>query len=162
MMRSASSAAIAALGIALFGAAVPAAAQQAPAAAAPQFSVVVTMSAKAAAKMTATKEQTVVDITYSGDPNAAGKKKVTEFGILLGEEQVKIGPAGGTVAFVGKGFKPAEVKFIKPGTAKVLVNVFSARLGNADNLLDCGLFEGSFAEAAAKPIAIACKLIGEP
>lgn len=159
-MRSARLAA-AALAVAMLGLSA-AHAQQGAEAVPPKYSVVVTLSAKAAAKMTATKEQTVVDVTYSGDPNAAGKKKVTEFGILLGEEQVKLGPTGGTAAFVGKGFKPAEVKFIKPGSAKVLVNVFSARLGNEDNLLDCGLFEGSFAEAAAKPVAIACKLIGEP
>ncbi|MGZ5827314.1 MAG: hypothetical protein ACXWJW_02115, partial [Xanthobacteraceae bacterium] len=59
----------------------------------------------------------------------------------------------------GNKVNPAQVGWVK--SVHILVNVFTARRSGDLNLIDCGIFDGSVAEARAKPVAIACKLIGE-
>lgn len=133
---------------------------------APTFQVAVTLSPAARADLVRRKEQITVAAMYSGEPTAAATKKgipdeVGEVG--LGNEETTRPPAPDpmTFAFAGKNFQAARVKWVKPGTPRVLINVYSARKAADDNLLDCGIFDGVFAEAAAKPIEITCKLIGE-
>lgn len=133
---------------------------------APKFSLVLTLSPHALAKLAGLKEEVTVAAMYSGDPTkeATRKKIPDEIGeIGLGNEEITRAPAAGpqSFAFAGKGFDAKKLKWVMPGTAKVLINVYSARKAADDNLLDCGIFEGTLAEAAAKPIEISCKLIEE-
>lgn len=132
----------------------------------PNFSVVVTLSAEARADLTKRKEQVTVSAMYSGEPTReAVKKKIdSEIGeVVLGEETLTRPIVGGkeTFAFAGKAFDVKRTKWIKPGTASILINVYSARKTADDNLLDCGIFEDVLAVAAAQPIEISCKLIAE-
>lgn len=132
----------------------------------PKFSVVVTLSAEALADLTMRHEQVTVSAYYSGEPTPEAEKKklANEIGeIDLGDETLTrpITGATETFAFAGKTFQAKKTKWIKPGTAGVLINVYSARKSTDDNLLDCGLFQDKVALANAKPIEIACKLIGE-
>ncbi|MCE1235736.1 MAG: hypothetical protein LWW93_05195 [Hyphomicrobiales bacterium] len=132
----------------------------------PNFSVVVTLSAEARADLTRRKEQVTVAAMYSGEPTReATKKKIdNEIGeVDLGHEELTRPIPGGkeTFAFAGKAFDAKRVKWIKPGAASVLINVYSARKAADDNLLDCGIFQDTVTLANSKPIEIACKLIGE-
>lgn len=132
----------------------------------PNFSVVVTLSQAAVAKLTAMKEQVSVSAMYSGTPTKEAEKKkiANEIGeVELGYEDQTRPLAGAqvTFTFAGKAFKTARTKWIQPGTAQLLINVYSARKASDDNLLDCGLFQDAVTLANSKPIAIACKLIGE-
>ena len=132
----------------------------------PNFSVVVTLSAEAQADLTKRKEQVTVAAMYSGEPTReAVKKKIDdEVGeVVLGDEALTRPIVGGkeTFAFAGKAFDGKRTKWVKPGTASILINVYSARKAADDNLLDCGIFQDTVAVANAKPIEIACKLIGE-
>lgn len=132
----------------------------------PKFDLMLTLSPAAAAKLAGMKEAITVSAMYSGQPTKAARKagKATEVDeVDLGEETATLQPskAPQTAHFVGKGFKAGEVKWIAPGTAGVLINVYSARKVSDDNLLDCDIFQDVLKVAAAKPIEISCKLIGE-
>jgi hypothetical protein len=132
----------------------------------PNFSVVVTFSQEALAKLTGLKEQVTVAAMYSGAPTKeAEKKKISdEIGeVGLGNEELTRPLAGRqeTFVFTGKTFQTKRTKWIQPGTAALLINVYSARKVSDDNLLDCGLFQDTVVVANSKPIEIACKLIGE-
>lgn len=134
---------------------------QAPTAA-PRWEVSVTLSPAAAKKLAAGKEEIVLSAAYYGEPTKAAAKKADEIGqIDLGQEELRLGSAGGRVVFVGKGFKADRLGWVVGREARVNLNVYSARKSSPDNLLDCELFEDTMAVAQAKPVAIACKLIGE-
>lgn len=131
-------------------------------AAAPRWQVSVTLSPKAAEKLAAGKEAIVLSAAYYGEPTKAAAKKADEIGqIDLGQEELRLGSAGGTVVFVGKGFKADRLGWVVGREARVNLNVYSARKSSPDNLLDCDLFEDTVAVATAKPVAVACRLIGE-
>jgi len=67
--------------------------------------------------------------------------------------------ANGTAVITGNKVDPKALPWVvKP---QVLINVFSARHSDPNNLLDCGIFEDDVAKAQAHPIQIACKVIGE-
>lgn len=133
------------------------------AAAVQPFSVEVTLSPKALAQLAALKESVTINASYYAEPNEAGKK-IAELGSVdLGEDNLTYAPVPRkTMAITGKSYKLSALRYTMPGTASVLINVFSARKTYANNLLNCGIFEGSFAEAvAAQPIHISCALISE-
>jgi len=134
--------------------------------AAPKFSVVLTMSPASLAKLTKLREQVTVSAHYYGMPTpAADKNKITnEIGeVDLGDEESTraLTAAHETFDFAGRGFQTKRAKWAEPGTAGVLINVYSARKVSDDNILDCGLFQDRLEVAEAQPIEIACKLIGE-
>jgi hypothetical protein len=134
----------------------------APASAAqpPRFTVTVILSAKAAEKLAAARESINAAAYYSGQPTRAAMRRAVDGEIDLGREDVPLPGTGGAAAFVGKGYKADRLKFVS-GPTRLLVNVFSARRALPDNLLACGIFEGTLDEAAAGPVAIKCGLIGE-
>jgi hypothetical protein len=126
------------------------------------FSVDVSLSANAAAKLAALKEKIVVAAYFSGEPAADARQHADEEGqINLGAERVTISGAGGRAEVTGKKLKTMHLAWVKDRDAQVVVNVFSARLSGPNNLLNCDFYESSLAKAHEKPIAIACKLIGE-
>lgn len=128
----------------------------------PNFSIAVTLSPAAAKRVGGLKEAITVSASYYGEPTKAAAKKADEIGqIDLGGEDQRLGSAGGTATFSGKGFKAERLGWVVRGEGQVNVNVFTARLVHPDNLLDCGLFEDSLAAAAGRTIPITCKLIGE-
>lgn len=132
----------------------------------PKFSVTLTLSQPALAKLAKIKEQVTVSAHYYGEPTKdAEKKKIpNEIGeVDLGDEEQSraIAKATETYAFTGKTFDAKKTKWIKPGTSGILINVYSSRRVVDDNVLDCGLFQDTVAVAMAKPIEISCKLIGE-
>lgn len=132
----------------------------------PKLTLTVTLSPAAFAKMSGMKEHVTASVRYAGDPTKAAQKKgvENEIGeIELGDEDLTAPVTGPSLsfAFVGKGFKAANMKWVAPGSQRLSINVYSARKVADDNLLDCGLFDGTFAEAAARPVAMTCKLIDE-
>ncbi len=125
------------------------------------FTVDVTLSPKAAALLRAKHEAIIVSAMYSGEPVPAKTKQADEMGeIDLGSENVTIAGMTGQAAISGKGVIIAHLGWVK--VPQVLINVYSARHSDPNNLLDCGIFEDSIAKAQAAPIKIFCKVIGEP
>lgn len=124
------------------------------------FAVDITLSPKAAALLKARHEGIVVSAMYQGEPIASKRRMAEEDGTIgLGTENVTMTGAPGRAVIAGK-VDLAHVGWVTaPG---VLINVYSARHSDPNNLLDCGIFEDTIAKAQAGPVAIACKVIGEP
>ena len=125
------------------------------------FTVAVGLSTQAATSLATIKETVVVAAYYYGLPAKGYESKADEMDeIQLGEEDVNL-PGAGTASFTGAAIQTARLPFIKDGEIQVLINVFSGRKSSTNNLLDCGFFEGSVAEAAKKPLKLQCSLIAE-
>jgi hypothetical protein len=126
------------------------------------FSVDVSLSSPAAAKLNALKEKIVVSVLWYGEPTRAARKRADEMGqIDLGTEQVRLPASGGRAEITGRSVQVEHIDWVKDRAVQVNVNVFSARLSGPDNYLDCGAFEDTVVIARSKPVQMVCKLIGE-
>lgn len=126
------------------------------------FSFNLSLSPKAAALLAEKKERIIVWSSWWGEPTKAAKKYADEVGqIALGQERVTLTAAGGAGELTGRKVAVNHIDRVKDRAVQVWINVYTARLSGPDNLLNCDIFEDSLLVARAKPIAIACKLIGE-
>jgi hypothetical protein len=102
-------------------------------------------------------EWVVVSAWYFGDP-AVDSVPMDEMGLVyLGEERVTVFPVSQRIV-LGGALAGAPVDWvIEP---LINVNVFSARLTDQNNLLNCGLVEGPVAEMAGAVQTISCSLLG--
>jgi hypothetical protein len=121
------------------------------------FTVDVSLSPKAAAELSARKEAIIVSAMYEGNAIAAKQKYEVDGPLGLGDEQVIIPAAGGRAVITGGKVIVKRIGWVK--RFDVLINVYSARRSDPNNLLDCGIFEDSVKKAQEKPIPISCKLI---
>lgn len=125
------------------------------------FIVEVKLSTEAATSLATIKETVIVAAYYYGLPAKGYESKADEMDeIQLGEEDVNLTGAG-FATFTGAPIQTARLPFIKDGAIQVLINVFSGRKSSNSNLLDCGFFEGSVAQAAKKALTLQCSLIAE-
>lgn len=142
----------------------PPTAQQPPAPPAPLaqgFTINLTFSPKAAARLAELKEQVIVDAMYYGQPQPGFEpKEAGDVGVDLGSTQNTIPPVNGATQFAPS-FDAAKLAKEVKGEPRVLVNVYSARLAHPDNLLSCGIYDDTVSAAAAAAPAIACALIEE-
>lgn len=108
------------------------------------------------------KEKIEAAAVWYGEPTPAARKRAAEDGqIYLGDEKVRLSGAGGRAAFSGRKVKVQQIAWLKNREVKINLNIYSARLGGPDNVLNCDLFDDTPKAARAKPVAVACKLIGE-
>ncbi len=126
------------------------------------FTVKVTYSQKAMDTLVAGKETVIVTGYLNASPIAGTPKKyVDHVGQLdIGEVHREIAP-GAIATFTGVKPDQAMVKWIDSQGPQLLINVYSGRKSSPDNLLDCGIYEGSLAAIQGQSIPISCKLIGE-
>lgn len=134
----------------------------APASPPASFTVKVTYSQKAMDKLVAAKETVIVTGYLNASPIAGTPKKyVDHVGQLdIGEVHREIAP-GAIATFTGVKPDQAMVKWIDRQGPQLLINVYSGRKSSPNNLLDCGIYEGSLAAIQGQSIPISCKLIGE-
>jgi hypothetical protein len=134
----------------------------APASPPASFTVKVTYSQKAMDKLVAGKETVIVAGYLNASPTAGTPKKyVDHVGQLdIGEVHREIAP-GAIATFTGVKPDQAMVKWIDSQGPQLLINVYSGRKSSPNNLLDCGIYEGSLAGVQGQSIPISCKLIGE-
>jgi hypothetical protein len=126
------------------------------------FSVEVSFSPQAAAKLSALHEGVSGAAYYYGVPTRAARKRADDVGqIDLDAETVTVENTAHTLTFPGKVVKRSALAWLVKREVRVNVNVFSARRSGPDNFLDCGIYDGPVSIAAANTPKIACKLIGE-
>jgi hypothetical protein len=126
------------------------------------FSVDVSLSSAAAAKLNALKEKIIVSVFWYGEPTGAARKRANAMGqINLGTEEVRLPASGGRGEITGKTVQIKHIDWVQRRAVRVNVNVFSARLSGPNNYLDCGAFEDAVAIARSKSVQMTCKLIGE-
>ena len=125
------------------------------------FSVHISLSRKAAARLAATSEAIIVSASYSGNPIPAAEKEADEIGqIDLGIENVETPGKGGTVYVTGTKINRDHLRWLK-GPVLLNLNVYSARRGGPDNILACDFFDGKLEHAVRKPLSLHCSLIAE-
>jgi hypothetical protein len=126
------------------------------------FTVKVAYSQKAMDTLAAGKETVIVAGYLSASPiPGTPKKYVDHVGeIGLGEVDREIAP-GAIATFNSVKPIPAMMKWVDSNGPQLLINVYSGRKSSPNNLLDCGIYEGSLAAVQGQSIPIACKLIGE-
>jgi hypothetical protein len=134
----------------------------APADTVPGFTVTVTYSQKAMATLVAGKETVIVVGYLYGFPiQGTPKQYVDHIGqIDMGEVKSEIVP-GATATFDRVKLNSAMMKWVDNQGPQLLINVYSGRKSSPNNLLDCGIYEGSLKAVQGQSIPISCKLIGE-
>lgn len=126
------------------------------------FTVVVTLSPRAADRLARLGESIELSAYWYGEATKAAKKRADEVGqIHLGDEKHVISGAGGTATFDGASFDAKKLSWVVGGKAMMNLNVYTARRKHPDNLLSCDLFDDDMALAVEKPVAIHCRLIEE-
>jgi hypothetical protein len=127
----------------------------------PSFSVTVSLSPKAEARLAHPKETIMISADFYGDSNGKNRKLENDVGeIDLAPSQKDEIPGAGAAQFRGPKYDASKLAYVDANGLQVLINVFSGRHSSPANLLDCDLFQDKIA-LAAKGIAIHCKLIGE-
>ena len=127
------------------------------------FAVHVTLSPKAAAKLSRLRETITISASYFGDPAPRAQSHTDEVGqIDLGRQQIEISGAGGAGVIDGHRLRRARLAWLAKPQPQVNVNVYSSRHSGPDNLLDCAFFQDLVAVARRRPMELSCKLIGEP
>lgn len=112
----------------------------------------------AAARLAAMGERATISAWYYGEPLGEGANHLDESGtVYLGTETFEIWPVDQPVTIGGSLGGAPMAWVVQP---MVNVNVFSSRLKDENNLLDCGLVEGPLDELAMDPQVIRCKLLG--
>jgi hypothetical protein len=133
-----------------------------PVAALSSFTVTVTYSQKAMDTLLAGKETVIVAGYLTASPiSGTPKQYVDHVGeIGRGEGQKEIAP-GAIATFDSVKPTPAMMKWVDSSGPQLLINVYSGRKSSPNNLLDCGIYEGSLQAVNGQSIPISCKLIGE-
>jgi hypothetical protein len=127
----------------------------------PDFSVVVTLSPQAAARLANPKETVLVAASFYGIPKAEKLRMEYQGQFPLAAEQDIELPGAGVAHFVGPHYDKSKLSAMQGDVLMVGLQIYSGRHSSPDNLLDCAPYEDSIARAAEKPIAVLCKLIGE-
>jgi len=133
-----------------------------PAATVAGFTVNITYSPKAKETLVARKETVIVFGYLYGSPRQGTPERYIDDGgqVYLGGLKDEIVP-GATATFDRIKLNPAMMKWIDSQGTQLNINVASGRKSSPNNLLDCGIYEGSLKAVQGRSIPIACKLIGE-
>jgi hypothetical protein len=126
------------------------------------FSVKLSFSDKARTKLTEKSETVIVAAYFTGSPRkGAPRRFVDDMGeVGLGQDKREVAP-GADATFGEIKLQQDALKQIDEQGPLLLINVYSGRKSSNDNLLDCGIYEGTLKAVQGKSIAISCKLIGE-
>jgi len=153
------------LGVLVLAAAAPTTTMRAASmatAVAPGFSVAVSFSPRAAARMAHPKETIIVWAEFYGDGNGKAKRLQDDMDQVsfAPDRRIELGGAG-VAQFPSFKFNPALLGDVDKSGLQVLINVYSGRHSSPNNLLACDIFQDRIALAGSKPIQIHCKLIEE-
>ena len=131
------------------------------AAASYSYEVRLVLSPDAAQRLAGLGEEVTISADYYGlarEGSAAAKAAEAHGEVMLAQEQVSIEPVDQLVRIVSPLIEPKAMKDVD-GEAMLLVNVYTSRKVAADNLINCGIYDGSLAVATVRPILIECGLI---
>jgi len=125
------------------------------------FTVHVTLSPRAAARLAATRTPLEVVAYYDGDPAPGQDRHAddTTGQIEMGTEHVRL-PASGNAVVTGSAVKAERLKWVKPGTLAMYVNVNTVTMAGIP--LTClPLPAGTMKAVAGRTFNVTCKISGE-
>ena len=140
----------------------PAAARSGAAIADAGFGIDIVLSPRAAAELARRGEGIVVATYFSGSARNEQANHVDDHtGELdLGSHEVTVAGRNGHVAIPGSALRRERFGNLR-GAPQVLVNVFSARRTDENNLISCGIVSGELSQVAGRDHRISCTLISE-
>jgi len=134
------------------------------------FDVEVTLSPEARKRLGSPRESLIVSAEYFGYPSDQAEEQHVPGSenpwLTLHRAQVELEGAqlegSPTARFPAVAFDAKQLAWTNaPDAPQVNINVYSGRRSSPDNLLECGMFQGTLAVAARAPIKVSCGLIGE-
>ena len=142
--------------------AAPVLAAPAQAGPAPAFQVVITLSPAAAAKLASTGQTITVPAEFYGDPISEHERMADQGRLDLAPEEDVVLTGAGTANFPTPQIDQSKLSLVEGGQVEVAIDVSSGNHTTEDNLLNCDTFmDQTLQVAAANPIQLHCKLIGE-
>ena len=139
-----------------------AAAPAAPAANGLAFQVVLTLSPAAAAQIVSTGQTITVPAEFYGNPIDPTLRDQDQGRLDLAPEEDVTLTGAGTANFGAPAVDQSKLSQVVGGTVEVAIDVSSGNHVNENNLLNCDAYmDQSLQAAAAQPIHLNCKLIGE-
>jgi hypothetical protein len=126
------------------------------------FTVKLTFSDKARQALTSRSETIVVVGYLTGFPRKGTPKHYKDEEGEVGLGQIKSEIAlGASATFEPVKLDSAALKWVDAQGPQLLINVYSGRKSSQNNLLDCGIYEGSLLSVEGQNVPVSCKLIGE-
>jgi hypothetical protein len=122
------------------------------------YKVQVTFTPRSITKLKDLGEKVTIANMFYGMPAKGTADKADGGQVQLGETLRDIEPQNQVVTISVPPFQPAKTVKTE-GPPMLLINVYSARKKNEDNLLNCGIFDATLASAEAETIRIECDLI---
>ncbi len=127
------------------------------------FEVQLTLTPRTIEKLETMREMVTVSGMYWGEPKEEARPHADEMGqINLGADDIKVQPSSRSVIVPGAAIDPKVLASDVDGPPQVLVNVYTSRMADENNLINCGIYEGPIAMAQQKPVDIRCDLIEAP
>jgi hypothetical protein len=125
----------------------------------PPFEIEVELSVRANTKMMVDKETIIVSATFMGIPNDTSSEAYRQEGkVTLREHAVEL-TTSRVARFEDLKLSKEAYNSLANKDIHLLVNVFSGRKKNSDNLLDCGIIEQKMSKIINKRSTIQCSLI---
>jgi len=126
------------------------------------FAIDIVLTQRAAAELARRREGITVWTSFSGTPRNENANHVDDHSgeLDLGSHEVTVAGQNGRVDIPGSALRRERFGNLR-GAPQVLVNVFSARRSDQNNLLNCGIVQGELSQVAGRTHRITCSLIGE-
>lgn len=125
-----------------------------------KFYINITLSKKAADKLSSIGEGITALVSYYGEPRKGAERHANDIGMIdLGNTEVKRAGKPGKVAISEDAIISNRLQWIN-GPVKVNLNLYSSRIKAEDNLLSCDFIDSDVNRLAA-PIELHCTLIEE-
>ncbi len=134
------------------------------------FTVEITLSPAARERLATQHESLIASADYFGYPSAQAQAQHVPGSenpwLTLHRAQIELEGAQldgtPTARFPAVTFDTKPLAWTDaPDAPQVNINVYSGRRSSPDNLLECGMFQGTLAVASRAPIRLSCSLIAE-
>ncbi|MGA9658503.1 MAG: hypothetical protein WBQ60_05340 [Asticcacaulis sp.] len=123
------------------------------------YTVALSLTPEAAAKMKALGQKVALEAYYYGAPAAASQALVNDDNqINLGADLQDIEAVNANVKISANGLFQDRLVHIADARPMVMLSAYSEATAGTPNQLDCTEFKGALSEAQAKPVEIKCGL----
>ncbi len=126
------------------------------------FAIDIVLTPRAAAELARRREGITISTFFSGTPrNPNGNHVDDHSGELdLGQHEVTVAGQNGRVEIPASALRRERFSNLR-GSPEVLVNIYSARRSDRNNLLNCGIVSGELSQVAGRTHRVTCALITE-
>ncbi len=104
-------------------------------------------------------ERVTVNVWLYGEPSAEGRDYANDMGqVYLGTETFDIWPDDQTLQ-LGSSLAGAPTELVQEPMMNV--NIYTSRIADENNLIDCEVIDGPFSQLVAEPQTAACSMLAK-